>query len=203
MNRIKELRQTKGWNQSDLGEKLQVQKSAVSKYETGKIPLTDETITKLSKIFEVSADYLLGNTSQPMPVNNHKRGIKIPVLGKVQAGLPMEAIENIIDYEEIDEQMAKSGEFFALQIRGNSMEPKFSEGDIVIVRKQPVVNNGDIAIVLINGDEATVKKFYQKENGITLVATNPSYEPMFFANDDIEQLPLIVLGKVVELRAKF
>ena len=131
------------------------------------------------------------------------RSVKIPVLGRVQAGYPVEAIENIIDYEEIPVEQARTGEFFALQIKGDSMEPRFVEGDVVIVRKQAVVDNGDIAIVLVNGNEATVKKFYKKPTGITLMATNPKYDPMWFSQQEVMDLPLVVIGKVVELRAKF
>ncbi len=127
----------------------------------------------------------------------------IPVLGSVRAGLPMEAVENIIDYEEISEEMSRQGDFFALQIKGSSMEPKISEGDIVIVRKQNDVDSGEIAIVLVNGDEATIKKVQKFNGGINLVPSNPVYDVMTFSNEQIEKLPIQILGKVVELRAKF
>ena len=132
-----------------------------------------------------------------------EKGVEIPVLGYVQAGIPMDAIEDIIDYEEIPESMARSGEYFALQIRGNSMEPKFSAGDVVIVRKQSDVNSGDIAVVLVNGDDATIKKIKKRPDGVMLIPNNPEFEPMFYSNQEIEELPVVVLGKVVELRAKF
>ena len=83
------------------------------------------------------------------------------------------------------------------------MEPKFSEGDVVIVRKQPDVNSGDIAVVLVNGDDATIKKIKKRPEGVMLIPSNPNYEPMFYSNQEIEELPVVVLGKVVELRAKF
>lgn len=129
--------------------------------------------------------------------------VRIPVLGFVRAGLPMNAVENIIDYEEISAETARSGEFFALQIKGDSMEPKISEGDVVIVKKQSVVNNGEVAVVLVNGDEATVKKFYKSKTGIKLISTNPSYDPLYFSPQEVDSLPVEVIGKVVELRAKF
>lgn len=129
--------------------------------------------------------------------------VQIPVLGYVKAGIPMTAVENIIDYEEISQEQARTGEFFGLQIKGDSMEPKISEGDVVIVRKQETVENGEIAVVLINGDDATVKKFYKTDAGIKLVSTNPTYDPFFYTPDEVNALPVIVIGKVVELRAKF
>ena len=127
----------------------------------------------------------------------------VPVLGLVRAGIPMDAVEYIIDYEEISEDMARQGEFFGLQIKGDSMEPRITEGDVVIVRKQPDVESGEIAIVLVNGDEATIKKVQKFEGGINLIPSNPSYDVMTFTNEQIEKLPVRVLGKVVELRAKF
>lgn len=131
-------------------------------------------------------------------------GVKIPVLGHVVAGIPIEAIQEILDYEEIDEALASTGDFFALRVVGVSMEPRIREGDVVIVRKQPDVDSGDTAIVLVNGDEATVKKVKKLPDGIMLIANNPEvYEPKFYNRQQIEELPVVVLGKVVELRAKF
>lgn len=106
-------------------------------------------------------------------------------------------------YEEITPDLAKTGEFFALKIRGHSMEPRMMEGDVVIVRRQDDVESGDIAIVLVNGNEATVKRVKKQEDGITLIATNTSvYEPHYYSNKEIEELPVRILGKVVELRGK-
>lgn len=115
----------------------------------------------------------------------------------------MTAIESIINYEEISQEQARTGEFFGLQIKGDSMEPRITDGDVVIVRKQETVENGEIAVVLINGDDATVKKFYKTDAGIKLVSTNPTYDPFFFTPDEVNTLPVSVIGKVVELRAKF
>ena len=136
--------------------------------------------------------------------DEHTQGIKIPVLGRVAAGIPITAITDILDYEEISPEMIKDGsEYFALSIKGDSMEPKISEGDVVIVRKQEDCESGQIAIVQINGDEATCKKLVKKSNGIVLQSFNPAYEPMYFSAEEIEELPLKVIGRVVELRAKF
>ena len=137
-------------------------------------------------------------------LNIKPQGVRIPVLGNVAAGIPLEAIEDIIDYEEIPEQMARDGfEYFALQIKGNSMLPRFTPGDVVIVRLQDDVDNGDIAIVMVNGDEATCKKIKKTPEGVMLISTNPDYEPMFYSNQEIADLPVRIWGKVVELRAKF
>ncbi len=131
------------------------------------------------------------------------KGVKIPVLGYVRAGIPIEAVEEILDYEEISIDMASKGEHFALSIKGDSMEPRITEGDVVIVRKQDIVENGELAVVLVNGNDATVKKFYMNDNGVTLISTNPSYEPFYYSKEQVEKLPVQIIGKVVELRAKF
>ena len=129
--------------------------------------------------------------------------MKIPVLGDVRAGLPMEAVENILDYEEISSDMAAHGDYFALRIRGDSMEPRIHEGDVVIVRRQPDVDSGDLAIVLVNGDSATIKRVRKLSDGIMLIPFNPSYEPIYYDVSTCASLPVQILGRVVELRAKF
>ena len=131
------------------------------------------------------------------------QGVRIPVYGSVAAGIPLEAIQDIEDYEEITEDMARSGKYAALKIKGNSMLPRFTPGDVVIVRLQDDVDNGDIAIVIVNGDEATCKKIKKTPEGVMLISTNPDYEPMFYSNQEIAELPVRIWGKVVELRAKF
>lgn len=145
----------------------------------------------------------LGVLMSDLRESKNGRRTLIPVLGSVPAGIPIEAVEDIIDYEEISKEMAKSGEHFALRIRGDSMEPKFSEGDVVIVRKQEQVDNGQVAVVMINGDDATVKKFYKTDSGVMLVGNNPSFVPLTYTPEQVEQLPVRVIGRVVELRAKF
>lgn len=200
MNRIKELRLSKAIKQVDFAKMLGVSQATVSGWESEKYQPDRDTLIKMASYFDVSVDYLIGNS----PVKKEKKkGVQIPVLGEVRAGYPMEAVENIIDYEEIDEEMARRGEFFALRIKGDSMEPKFSEGDVVIVRKQETADSGDIVVALVNGDSATIKKLKRHQNGITLVPSNSAYEPMYYSNEEIMELPVNILGKVVELRAKF
>lgn len=130
--------------------------------------------------------------------------LKVPVLGRVAAGIPNEAIEDIIGWECISEEMAESGDYFGLQIKGDSMEPRMRNGDVVIVRKQEDADNGDTVIALVNGSDAVCKKLKKYSDGsIALMSTNPAYDPMFFAAKDIEDLPVRIIGKVKELRAKY
>ena len=113
------------------------------------------------------------------------------------------ASANAEDWEEISEEMQRNGQHIALRIKGDSMEPRMRTGDVVIVRIQPDIDDGDTAVVRINGDEATCKKIKKTPEGLWLVSTNPNYDPMFFSPKDIEDLPVVIIGKVVELRAKF
>ncbi len=137
-------------------------------------------------------------------VDRHRiAGKRIPVYGDVAAGLPIEAMENIVDYEEIDEALAVTGDFFGLRVRGSSMEPRIREGDVVIVRKQSDAETGDTAIVMVNGDSATVKRIKKESSGISLIPNNPAYDIKFYSAEEIDSLPVRIIGKVVELRGKF
>lgn len=199
--KLKSLRRDYGITQVDLAEKLGISKSTLAMYETNKREPNYETLMRIGQFFCVSVDYLLG-TEHLRPENMSPKGVKIPVLGRVQAGIPIEAVEEILDYEEIPAKLAATGEFFALKIRGNSMEPRIYENDVVIVRKQEALANGEVGIVMINGDEATCKKVSIHQEGISLISLNPAFDPMFFTKREVQELPLRILGKVVELRGK-
>lgn len=202
--RIRYARERAGLSVDDIANKLNKNRSTVYRYESDEIEDLPFTIMyALAEILNVNPAYLMGWVDNPKPTDRTAKSIQIPVLGCVKAGYPMEAIENVIDYEEIPSEMAKKGDYFGLKIKGDSMEPKFSDGDVIIVRKQPIVDNGEIAVVLVNGDEATVKKFYKLDSGVQLISTNPIYEPFFYTADEVNNLPVVVIGKVVELRAKF
>ena len=178
--RIKSLRLNKGLTQKELSENLYKSESTIRMWELGKSEPDLATIQNLSIIFGVSLDFLLSGKNSTGWYGEDEpettaQGIKIPVLGKVAAGIPISAITDILDYEEISPDMIKDGsEYFALSIKGDSMEPKISEGDVVIVRKQETCESGQIAIVQINGDEATCKKLVKKPNGIVLQSFNPA-----------------------------
>lgn len=137
-----------------------------------------------------------------------KKGSLIPIRGFSRAGIPNLAIEDInyddpSEWEEIDPKLAKTGTFLALRIKGDSMQPEFNENDIVIVRNQSDANNGDIVIAKVNGDEACCKKLFKRNDGIILHSLNPEYAPMFFSQSDIQDKPVAIIGKVIELRRKF
>src|SRR5699024_9628112 len=156
------------------------------------------TVIEFANVLHTTVSYLMGWDLTP----SSKKGVAINVVGRVAAGIPIEAIEDVIDIEEISDEMDKTGECFGLEISGDSMEPKFSDGDVVIVRKQNDAESDDIVIAMVNGDDATCKKLKKYDDGIALISTNPAYDPMYFSKEEIETKPVRILGRVVELRAK-
>lgn len=202
MKNLKKTRMAKGIPQQTVADYLGINRVSYARYESGERQPDFHTAERIADLFGVSVDYLLGRDNSPRP-RTEKKGVKIPVLGRVAAGIPITAIEDVLDYEEIEESLAKTGDFYGLQIKGTSMEPKFSEGDVVIVRQQNDVESGEIAIVLVNGDDATCKRVVKHENGLSLISLNPSFPPKFFTDQEVEQLPVRIIGRVMELRAKF
>ena len=205
--KIKFLRIENDMTLEELGNKVGVGKSTVRKWETGMIAnMKRDKILKVAEALNTSPAYLMGWDNNVRPIENgtkeKKKGVSINVLGRVAAGIPIEAIEDIIDTEQISEDLDATGDFFALKVHGASMEPKFSEGDVVIVRQQEDAESGDIVIATVNGDEATCKRLRKLRDGIELISNNPSYAPMFYNNQEIISKPIRILGKVVELRAK-
>lgn len=188
--------------QIDLINDLGFNKSAVSTWCNGtRLPRMDK-VEKLARYFNINRSDLI-EEKKGVPEKSRSKGVPINVYGRVAAGVPIEMIEDIIDTEEITEEMARTGEFFGLQIHGDSMEPKISDGDIVIVRKQDDAETGETVIATVNGTDATCKRLKKYRDGIELIPTNPGYEPMFYSNEEIEQKPVRIIGRVVELRAKF
>lgn len=196
---IKNYRESHNLTQSELAAKLDISQQSIDKYENaGTIP-REKVVKAMMTLFGLTRNELFGEPEASTPTATN-----IPVLGTVIAGQPAYAAENIIGWEEVTYRMAKQGKLFALKVRGNSMTPEFKEGDIVIIREQEDVESGEIAVVLINGDEATMKKVKKTEDGIVLYAFNPSvYEPHFYSNQEIESLPVRIIGKVIENRREW
>lgn len=196
--RIKSAREDLKLTKRELAKRIGVHESSINKYEKGLVDIPLSKISELSRVLNVTEAYLMGWEDE-----QKTQGLQIPVLGTVAAGIPISAVEDILDYEEVPQSWENQGEFFALKIKGDSMEPRMESGDVVIVRQQSDANSGDTVIVLVNGDDATCKKLQKTDNGIMLVSTNPKYPPMFYSNEEIQTKPVVILGKVVELRQKY
>ena len=200
MNRIKELRAEKNIKQADLAKFLNVSPAAMSGYETGKFEAELGTYEKMAEYFGVTLDFLLGRDTPKNP-----EAIRIPVLGSVPAGIPLEAVEDIIDWEEIPRSMSTGGrEYFALQVKGDSMWPDYLPGDVVIVRRQPTCLSGEDCVVYVNGYDATLKqvRLDETDHSLTIIPRNQSYPPRTFSQEEIQSLPVSIAGVVVELRRK-
>ena len=204
MNNLRYYREKQGISQKELSALLNVAPNTYNQWETGKREPDFSMMSRIADLFDISIDELLGreNAQRSSPADNW-----IPVLGKVAAGIPVEAIENFDsddpdDWEQISADMARNGKHIALRINGDSMEPRMKVGDVVIVRIQETIEDGETAIVKVNGDETTCKKIKKTSQGLTLISLNPSYAPIFYTAEECETMPVRIFGKVVELRAK-
>ena len=200
--RLRHYLKVNGITQLELAKKLGVGTTSVYNWCNGvKTPRMDK-VDAMCDLFGCRRADLVEDNSSPED-ETLKKGIRIPVLGSVPAGVPIEAIEDIIDYEEIDSVTASKGEYFGLKVKGSSMEPRICEGDILIVKRQDDCESGDIAIVMVNGNDATVKRLMKYADGIRLIPNNPAYEPMYFTNEEIISKPVKIIGKVIENRQKY
>lgn len=200
--RRKELNMT----MKQVADKVGVSEGTISRWESGKIAdMRRDKIMAYAQALNISPAIIMGwnNVDSHSTIENTRAGKRIPVLGSVAAGIPIDAIEDVLDWEDISEDMAKTGEFFGLRIKGDSMQPRIVEGDVVIVRQQPDADSGDVVIVQVNGDKATCKRLAKYSSGISLISFNPAYEPMNYTNEQIERLPVTIIGKVVENRQKY
>lgn len=157
-----------------------------------------DKIELLANYFDIKKSDLVENKEKTDKLGNPV--VEIPILGTVKAGYDYLAQENWIGTIDIDKKLADSGDFFALKVKGDSMAPIFIEGDTVILKKQNNCENNQVAVVIINGDEGTLKKVKKTDDGIILQAYNPIYSPVFYTNKEIKEMPVVIAGVFQELR---
>ena len=201
-----------GITHKEVADFVGVSEATVSRWESGHIDnMRRDRIAALSKILRLSPLAIMGiddtdlSSRLPNMVPIDARTFRVPIVGRVAAGRPIVADEEIIGYEYIDNKYSKDGhEYFGLRIVGKSMEPTIMDGDIVIVRRQNYVENGEIAIVLIDGEEATAKEVKESADGITLIGHNTAvYTPHFYSAQEVKNLPVQIIGRVVQSIRKF
>lgn len=209
-------RKQNGMTMQEFADRAGLSKAYVSMLEKGKHPNSSrplvpsiETIQKIAEATGTTISKLTETLgpNQPVDISHKEKTVStftIPVLGRVAAGIPIEAVEDVVDYEELSSDIFKDSpkSYFGLKIKGHSMEPRICDGDYVIVHKQDDAECDDIVIARVNGEEATCKRLKKYSEGLALVSLNPSYEPMVFTPDQVRDLPVRVIGKVVELRGK-
>lgn len=207
-SRLKDLRQSKGLTGVELGEILNVSNKTISTWENNTREPNQEMTATIAEYFNVTTDYLLGRNSTTNELKTDINyaipltgGVRIPVLGSIVAGIPNTAVTEYDEWIEISQSLAMRGEYFALRIKGDSMEPTLFDSDIVVIRQQPDVEDGEIAAVSIAGNEATIKRIYHRSDGIDIVGDNVRAFPrMFYSNHDIATLPIRIMGKAIEVR---
>ena len=200
---LKELRLSKHKTQSDVANGIGMGRTGYTKIENGVQDADTETIAKIADYFGVSVDYLLGRTNISQlpgylgPVVENK---KIPIIGSVKCGPDGLAFEYIDGCVSIDDSY--NGNIIAFRCKGDSMKDMgIEEGDIAIVRQQDDVESGEVAVVIVNGDEGTLKRVRKFEDGsVMLLPANSHYEPRVFAGEQLNTVKIV--GKVLEVRKK-
>ena len=188
-------------SQKDFCRDLEFRETTVSDWLNAKTYPRIDKIEKMANYVGIEKSDLVEDhtyTKSDIPV------YRIPIVGKVVAGTPIDAIENITDYIRVTNPEAADGSYYGLYVTGASMEPEMREGDLVIVHKQDYFDSGDICIVLVNGSEATVKKVMKNEQGLTLIGFKPIvYPPLFYNAHEVENLPVRIIGKVKQVRRSY
>jgi repressor LexA len=190
----------------ELANESGVSKSSISQYLNGSHKPSNISSGKMAKILGVDPLWLMGFdvpmkkeiTLEPVSIG---KTIRIPVYGRIPAGVPREAIEDIEDYIDVDADLAAKNDLLALKVVGNSMYPKYIDGDYVLIREQPDCENGQDCAVRVNGNDVTLKRVIKERDGIMLQPINPEYEPRKYDYTD-EFNPVYIIGVVIELRRK-
>lgn len=206
-NRIKKMRLDRDMTQKELANRLGLNgETAIANYENGRSIPKDDIKYKICDIFNCTMDYLMGKEDYKKAINReqtHSEVISVNVYGTIPAGIPLEMIEDVIGIEELPKSASKGDKkFFALKIKGSSMEPEYRNNDIVIFEKVDDCENEEDCVVMVNGNEGTFKKVIKDKNGITLKPLNPEFNPIKFSNEQIKNLPIRILGRFYELRRR-
>lgn len=204
MNIVKELRERAGMSQKELALEIGVSRPIVSEWEHQKKDPKKERLAKLAEIFKVDPSIVLGyQIGQVEIAQTSSNALRVPVLGSIPAGVPIEAIEDILDWEEVPADWGRGGkEYFALKVDGNSMLPEYRDGDVVIFHKQETCESGQDCAVMVNGNDATFKRVKWSPRGVMLQALNPDYESYAYTSKEWEENNGRILGVVVEMRRK-
>ena len=208
---LKSIREQLEYSTHDVNKLCDISQSYISLMENGKRKPSPTILKKLASIYSLDYLDLYEKAGYIDLAENEKLKVKeketnsaiVFVYGTIPAGIPMECIEDIIDTEEIPVEMLKGGkQYFGLKIKGDSMEPDYLDGDTLILEKADDCENGDDAVIMVNGNDGTFKRVFKNENGVILQPLNPTYSPMVYSNEQIENLPVKIIGIVEEIRRK-
>ena len=204
---LKQCRKKQGVSQAELASRLGVTQQAVGKWETGRSTPDPQTVARLAEILDTPSDVLLGLRKEPgvsaaVGRNAFSRYTEsqIPVVGTVRAGYGALAFEE--DYGKEYACVKDPKNYFFLVVKGDSMEPRISDGDLALVHRQNTLDNGDLGVLVYGADgEGTLKKYIQRGNSVVLQPFNPAYDEMVIKGEELDHL--YIAGKVVETKAKW
>ena len=208
--RLEKAMNIRGLRPIDICNSTGISQSTLSQYRSGYSKPKDDRLRLIASVLDVNPAWLMG-LDVPMDLTEKSKNqtiishgvARVPVLGYVAAGIPIEEIEDIVDYEEIPAELLRGGKkYFGLVLRGDSMEPRMYDGDVVIVQKQDDAESGEYVIAAVNGDHATCKRLMKYRDSIALVSLNSKYDPMIFTNEEVQEKPVTILGVVREIRGK-
>ena len=203
--RLKELRKLRGLSQAALSQLLGVSQQAVGKWETGRSTPDPQTVAAIAAELGVSADYLLGVEGEaparrgPVAPYRAAQECRIPVIGTVRAGYGALALEE--DYGEEYARVKDPDSYFYPKAKGDSMEPRISDGDLALVHRQNTLNSGELGVVVFGEGEGTLKKYVVRGNTVVLQPFNPAYPSQILVGEDLDHL--YIAGKVVETKTKW
>ena len=206
-DRLREARKAKRYSQTEVSRMLGVTQQAVGKWETGRSTPDPQTVARLAEILDTTADALLGLQQAPATApavgrNAFSRYTEslVPVVGTVRAGYGALAFEE--DYGKEYASVKDPQNYFYLVVKGESMEPRISDGDLALVHRQNMLENGDLGVLVYGSDgEGTLKKYIQRGNSVILHPFNPDYEELVIKGEELDHL--YIAGKVVETKAKW
>jgi repressor LexA len=203
-DRLRQLREERDLSQRDVAEMLHISVAAYGFYEQGRRDPGTEALNTLANFYGCSVDYLLGltNVRERSIRISEQNSVPVPLIGVIRAGVPIMASENIEGYVLVSPEEARNGQYFYLRVSGDSMNnARIFDGDLVYVRQQKDVDTRDIAVVIVDGENATVKRVIKSDDGIILQpeSTNPTHVPQYFKSNDPE---LRIVGKVMHVKFK-
>ena len=212
---LKQLREIKGLSLREVDKLSDISYTHLNMIENGKRNVTPALLRNLAQLYNV--DYLdlyekagyidLIEDEKKSKIKTDSLGnpvVLVPLLGVVKAGYDYLAQENWIGTVDVETSLVGDGkDYFALKVKGDSMAPTFLENDIVIVKKQNDCENNEYAVVIINGDEGTLKKIKKTDSGIILQPLNPAYGPVMYTKEEMETIPIIIVGVVKQLKREF
>ena len=206
-DRLREARKAKRYSQTEVSRMLGVTQQAVGKWETGRSTPDPQTVARLAEILDTTADALLGLQQAPATApavgrNAFSRYTEslVPVVGTVRAGYGALAFEE--DYGKEYASVKDPQNYFYLVVKGDSMEPRISDGDLALVHRQNTLENGDLGVLVYGSDgEGTLKKYIPRGNSVILHPFNPDYEELVIKGEELDHL--YIAGKVVETKAKW